>query len=103
MNIKESLSNFSQNQKKNILYWLSVVAFVNIIIAVQAVYKFASTGLCRNYIILGSNLHSCSAFEFTKNGWAWITYTDVFIFIPAAIMMIMASKIVDTLFAKNEN
>lgn len=102
MNLKEKLSNLPQNQKKNIIYWLAIILVVDLIIVGQHIYQYWQTGMCRNYMVISSPLHSCTALEFAKNGWAWLSFADVFVFLPAAVIMIMASVVVEEVFGKKE-
>ena len=102
MNIKETWENLPRNQKKNIYYWLSLILAIDVVVAAQNIFKFAQSGLCRNYMVFGSQLHACSLFEFIKNGWAWLSFTNVLIFLPAAALMIFATQIVDAVFAKKK-
>ncbi len=63
---------------------------------------FAQTGQCRDYMILGSAAHACTIGEFVRNGWAWLSFTNVLIFLPAVLTMMFATQIVDVVFAKKK-
>jgi hypothetical protein len=102
MNIKETFQSILQNQKKNIYYWLSVIAIIDVGVATNSAIRFLQSGQCRNYLVLNSALHSCSALEFAKNGWSWISFVDIFMFVPAALLMIITSMVLSEVFAKKE-
>src|SRR6185369_7451072 len=98
MNIKENWNKLSK-QKKNIYYWAGIVILIDLMIVTQNSISYSKTGECRNYMIIGSALHNCSAFEFIKNGWAWLSFTNVLLFLPAIATMVFATRIVDVIFA----
>src|SRR5690348_3774594 len=102
MSLKEKFQN-QTNTKKNIYYWAAVFGLIDLYLIAQQSFNYFSTGQCRNYMVFGSAAHACSLFEFIKNGWAWLSFTNVLIFLPAAATMIFASQIVDIVFAKKKD
>ncbi len=103
MNTKENIKQIFQNQKKNIYYWVGFILLIVIGISLYQSAQFAQTGQCRNYMYFGSVLHNCSLFEFVKYGWGWMSFTTIFIFTPAASLMVIATWAVDTVFAKSKD
>ena len=101
MNIKENLSQLS-NQKKNLYYWAGIVLLADLYLIIVNAVSFAQTGQCRNYMMLGSSLHACTLSEFVKFGWAWLSFNNVLIFLPAVLTMVFATQIVDIIFAKDK-
>lgn len=102
MNIKENWNKLSK-QRRTIYYWAGLVLLIDLVVTAQNFVQYSQTGQCRNYMIIGSALHSCSAFEFIKSGWAWLSFTNVLIFLPAIATMIFATRIVDVIFTKDKN
>ena len=101
MNIKETWSKLS-NQKKNIMYWVGVILFINLMLALPQIWQFLQTGHCRDFMTIGSQTQSCTTAQFVKNGHAWLSFTNLFLLIPAAAIMMSASKIIDVVFAKKK-
>ena len=101
MSLKEKFQN-QTNTKKNIYYWATLFGIIDLYLIAQQSINYFYTGQCRNYMVFGSQLHACSLFEFIKNGWAWLSFTNVLIFLPAAALMIFATQVVDSIFAKKK-
>jgi hypothetical protein len=101
MSLKENWQGLSK-QKQTAYYWAGIILLIDIALIAQNTMSFAQSGQCRSYMTIGSSLHACSAIEFVKNGWAWLSFTNVLIFLPAILMMVFATQIVDIIFAKNK-
>lgn len=101
MSLKEKFQNLPSKQKE-IYYWAAVIGIIDFSLIAYQSFQFFTTNQCRNYMTLGSQLHNCSAFEFIKNGWAWLSFSNVMLFLPAALIMIFASQILTIVFAKNK-
>jgi hypothetical protein len=99
---KEKWVEFYGKQKKNIMYWGIIILLVDLFLIAQQAMQFAQTGQCRTYMDMGSKLASCSTGEFVKYGWQWISFTDTFLLIPAAVLMIVATYAVDMVFVKKD-
>jgi hypothetical protein len=101
MSLKEKFQSLSP-QKKNTYYWVGVILMIDLALIVQNSISFTQTGECRNYMMLGSAAHACSALEFVKSGWAWLSFMNVLVFLPAVATMVFATQIVDIIFAKKQ-
>lgn len=99
MHLKEKLNQLSKN-KKNTIYWIGIILLINLFLVVQHATLFAKTGQCRNYMAFGSEMHLCTWAEFIKYGHGWLAFTNLFLLLPAASIMVFASNIVDVIFAK---
>src|SRR5258708_36149065 len=102
MDIKKILQKFLQNQKKNIIYWAGLIAVIDIFLITKNILEFSQIHQCRNYMFFGSLLHNCSAFEFVKYGWGWISFTNILLFLPAAAFMVLVTATLDQVLPKQE-
>jgi hypothetical protein len=101
MQIKENWLKLSQN-KRTLYYWGGIFVLADVVIISQHIARYLHSGQCQNILSWSSSLQNCSAFEFIRFGFAGLGFINLAVFAPLVIGMYFITKLVDTIFAKNE-
>ena len=100
MDIKEHWHQLSPT-KRNAYYWAGIILLVDLVFTLSNTWTFLRTGQCRD-VLHSASTAACTAPQFLKANLAWISVTNLFMFLPYAAIMTFAAKVLDNVFAKKE-
>ncbi len=100
MDIKEHWHQLSPT-KKNAYYWAGIILLVDFIFTLSNAFTYLHTGQCRD-VLHGASIAACTAPQFLKTNLAWISVTNLFMFLPYAAIMTLAANLLDKVFAKKQ-
>src|SRR4051812_26211749 len=100
MQIKETWAKLTQN-KRTLYYWAAVFLMADVMIISQHIAQYLHTKQCQN-IFSSGGLQTCSMFGFLKFGTASLGLINLMVFVPLIFGMYFLTKLVDIVFAKNQ-
>jgi hypothetical protein len=93
-NAKKIFDDFFEQHKLEIYSAIVLVLLVNVLIALPFTRAFLLTGQTRNYMIFGSSFHTATFRQFAWLGIQWLSFADIFIFLPAIIWSMLMPSII---------